>query len=93
MSQKIPMLSIIARGTKQFSRYIVAKADEYKNPMYWTGEGWDDDESEAQMFFDANDALWVLHEEMLGHLSDRPARSTSPRSKLKSLEQNPSSAH
>lgn len=73
MSQEIPMLSIIARGTRQFPRYIVAKADEYKNATYWTGDGWDGDENKAQMFSDANDALWVLHEEMLDHLSDRPS--------------------
>ena len=40
MNHEIPMLSIIARGTKQFPRYIVAKADEYKNPLLdwrWLG--------------------------------------------------------
>ncbi|KAA0131574.1 hypothetical protein FYZ48_25900 [Gimesia chilikensis] len=73
MSHKIPMLSIIARGTKLFPRYIVAKADEYKNATYWTGDGWDGDENKAQMFSEANDALWVLHVEMVGHLSDRPS--------------------
>ena len=25
------------------------------------------------MFSNANDALWVLHEEMIGYLSDRPS--------------------
>lgn len=73
MSHEIPLLSMIARGTKQFPRYIVAKADEYKNPLYWTGEEWTSDEGQAQMFSDANQAVWVMHDELVGSLAGRPS--------------------
>ncbi len=34
MSNEIPMISLVKRGPKTFPRYVLAKADEYRNPIY-----------------------------------------------------------
>jgi len=34
MSSEIPLLSIIKKGSKNFPRVIVAKSDEFRNPLY-----------------------------------------------------------
>lgn len=73
MSSEIPMLSIIKRGAGQFPRFIVAKADSYKNPIYWTGEDWDDDETKAMVFADVNEALWAYHDLLHESVSDQPS--------------------
>lgn len=47
MSNEIPMISLVRKGAKSFPRYVVAKADEYRNCVYWTGSGWTCDEARA----------------------------------------------
>ena len=72
MSDEIPMLSLVKRGSKSFPRYVVAKSDEFRNPIFWTGSAWTSDESEAALFSDVTQALWVYHDLLMECVSDRP---------------------
>lgn len=72
MSDEIPMLSIIKKGSTKFPRVIVAKSDEFRNPLYWTGSGWSAAEAEAMVFANANDASWVCHDVLMLAVSNRP---------------------
>ncbi len=72
MSNKIPLLSIIKKGSRNFPRLIVAKCDEFRNPIYWTGSGWSAAEADAMVFANANDASWVCHDVLMESVSDRP---------------------
>lgn len=72
MSKNIPTITIVKKGSEKFPRCIIAKADEYKNPIYWTGSGWTAKEAEALVFADVNEACWVHHDMMLERLQDRP---------------------
>lgn len=72
MSDEIPMLSIIKKGSRGFPRVIVAKGDEFRNPLYWTGSGWSAAEAEAMVFANANDASWVCHDVLMESVSDLP---------------------
>lgn len=72
MSDEIPMLSIIKKGSMNFPRLIVAKCDEFRNPVYWTGSGWSAAETDAMVFANANDASWVCHDVLMQAVSDRP---------------------
>ena len=72
MSSEIPMLSIIRKGSKNFPRVIVAKSDEFRNPLYWTGSGWSAEEDEAMVFANANDASWACHDVLMQAVSNRP---------------------
>jgi len=71
MSADIPMITLIKKGTKSFPRYVLAKADEFKNAVYWDGSTWGD-ETEAILFNDVNKALWTHHDLLVEALSDRP---------------------
>ena len=70
MSKEIPMITLVKMGTKTFPRYVLAKADEYKNAVYWSGSTWSD-ESEAILFSDVNEALWTHHDLLMEFVSDR----------------------
>ena len=72
MSSEIPMLSIIRKGSKNFPRVVIAKCDAFRNPIYWTGSGWSEDETEAMVFANANDASWVCHDVLMQAVSNRP---------------------
>ena len=72
MSSEIPLLSIIKKGSKNFLRVIVAKSDELRNPLYWTGSGWRAAEAEALVFANANDASWVCQDVLMLAVSNRP---------------------
>lgn len=72
MSDEIPMLSIIKKGSAKFPRVIVAKGDEFRNPLYWTGSGWSAEEDDAMVFANANDASWVCHDVLMESVGDRP---------------------
>jgi len=72
MSSEIPLLSIIKKGSKNFPRVIVAKSDEFRNPLYWTGSDWSAEETEAMVFANTNDASWVCHDVLMESVSDRP---------------------
>ena len=69
MSDEIPMLSIIKKGSATFPRVIVAKGDQFRNPLYWTGSAEEDD---AMVFANANDASWVCHDVLMESVSDLP---------------------
>lgn len=47
MSAEIPIVSLIKKGSKTFPRYVLAKADEFKNAVFWNGSTWSD-ESEGE---------------------------------------------
>lgn len=68
----IPTITIVKKGCEKFPRCIIAKPDEYKNPIYWTGLGWTAKEVEALVFADVNEACWVHHDMMLESLEGRP---------------------
>ena len=72
MSDEIPMLSIIKKGSATFPRVIVAKGDQFRNPLYWTGSGWSAEEDDAMVFANANDASWVCHDVLMESVSDLP---------------------
>lgn len=72
MSADIPMISLVKKGTKEFPRFVLSKADEFRNPTYWTGSGWDADESSAVVFASANDAAWVYQDILMDAVGDRP---------------------
>ena len=48
MTDDIPIFSLVKKGTKDFPRFVLSKADEYRNPTYWndvigrvkTSHGW-----------------------------------------------------
>jgi len=71
MSKEIPMITLVAKGSKTFPRYVLAKADEFKNAVYWDGSTWGD-ESEAVLFNNVNKALWTQHDLLMEFVSDRP---------------------
>lgn len=78
MSSEIPMLSLIKKGSKLFPRYVLAKADEYMNPVYWSGQTWGI-EDDALLFANVNEALWTYNELLTESISDRPChRFTLP---------------
>jgi hypothetical protein len=72
MSGEVPLLSIVKKGTNVFPRYVVTKADEYRNPIYWTGSNWTANEDAAMLFDDVTDALWAYHDLLTESVADRP---------------------
>lgn len=72
MNEDIPMLSIIKKGSKRYSRYIVTKADAYKNPLFWNGTTWTTNEADALLFENVTQALWVHHDALMESVGDRP---------------------
>lgn len=73
MSAEIPMLSLIQIGPKRFPRFLVAKADELRNPIYWDGQDWTKDEMKVMVFADQNLALWAVHDLLAEAVADRPS--------------------
>ncbi len=71
MSKEIPMITLVKMGTKTFPRYVLAKADEYKNAVYWNGTTWSD-ESAAILFSDVTQALWTQHDLLMDSVGDLP---------------------
>lgn len=71
MSKDIPMITLVKKGTKSFPRYVLVKADEYRNSVFWNGSTWSD-ESEAILFSDVNKALWANHDIIMDAVSDLP---------------------
>lgn len=72
MSDPIPMISLVKRGTKAFPRYVLAKADEYKNAVYWNGLTWSQDEAAAILFENVTECLWTHHDLMMESVGDLP---------------------
>lgn len=74
MSNEIPMLSIIQRGSEDFPRYVVAKADAFRNPVYWNAGTrlWLEDEEKATVFADITQACWEHHDLLMEAVGDRP---------------------
>ncbi|MEZ5949127.1 MAG: hypothetical protein R3C12_07920 [Planctomycetaceae bacterium] len=72
MSDMPPIFSLIKRGCDKFPRFVIAKCDAFRNPIYWTGSGWSEDETEAMVFANANDASWVCHDVLMQAVSNRP---------------------
>ena len=66
------MISLVKRGSKAFPRYVLAKADEYKNAVYWNGLTWTSDEAAAILFENVTECLWVHHDLMMESVSDLP---------------------
>ncbi len=69
-----PILSLVKRGSDKFPRYIIAKGDLTRNPVYWESEGrqWYDDENKATVYADVTQALWEHHDLMMESLQGRP---------------------
>lgn len=79
MSNEIPMITVVKKGSKDFPRFVLAKADEYLNPVYWDGQKWISDEDDALLFANVNEALWTYNELLTESISDRPChRFTLP---------------
>jgi len=69
-----PILSLVQKGTDQFPRYIITKGDAIRNPVYWDNENgeWQPDESQATVFADVNQVLWVHHELIMESVKGQP---------------------
>lgn len=74
MSDMPPMFSLIKRGNDTFPRYVIAKADAYRNAVYWdaTSRQWHADESNATVFADVTQACWEQHDLLMEAVGDRP---------------------
>jgi len=71
MSAEIPMITLVKKGSNSFPRFVLARADEYKNAVFWNGSAWSD-ESEAILFNDVKEALWTQHDLLMEFVSDLP---------------------
>jgi hypothetical protein len=69
-----PILSLICKGSDKFPRYVIAKGDLLRNPVYWNAEQsqWHKDESKATIFADVNQVLWEHHSLMMESLEGSP---------------------
>ena len=69
-----PILSLVKRGSNKFPRYVIAKGDLTRNPVYWESEQrqWLEDESKATVFADVTQALWEHHDLMMESLEGKP---------------------
>jgi hypothetical protein len=72
MSDDIPMISLVRKGSKRYPRYIVTKADPFKNPLFWNGTTWTTNEADAVLFENVTQALWVHHDALMESVGDRP---------------------
>ncbi|MBX3444355.1 MAG: hypothetical protein KF774_18280 [Planctomyces sp.] len=74
MNNEIPLLSLIKRGSDNFPRFVIAKCDAFRNPIYWNSETrqWDQDESKATVFADVTQACWEQHDLLMEAVGDRP---------------------
>ena len=72
MNEGIPMISLVRKGSKRYPRYIVMKADPFKNPLYWNGLTWTTDEAGALLFENVTQALWVYHDALMESFGDLP---------------------
>lgn len=72
MSSDIPMISLVKKGTKDYPRYVLMRADPYQNPNFWSGSTWMPSEADAILFNDVTEALWVYHDILMDSVGDRP---------------------
>jgi len=74
MSDIPPIFSLIKRGSDSFPRFVIAKADAYRNAVYWdaTSRQWHADESKATVFADVTQACWEHHDLLMLAVGDRP---------------------
>jgi hypothetical protein len=74
MSDIPPIFSLIKRGSDSFPRFVIAKADAYRNAVYWdaTNRQWHADESKATVFADVTQACWEQHDLLMKAVGDRP---------------------
>lgn len=74
MSDMPPIFSLIKRGCDNFPRYVIAKADAFKNPVYWNAASrqWYQDDSKATVFANVTQACWEHHDLLMEHVGDRP---------------------
>lgn len=74
MSDMPSILSLIKRGNDTFPRFVIAKADAYRNAIYWdaTSRLWHADETKATVFADATQACWEQHDLLMEAVGDRP---------------------
>lgn len=74
MSDMPPIFSLIKRGCDKFPRYVIAKADAYRNAVYWdaTSRRWHADENNATVFADVTQACWEQHDLLMEAVGERP---------------------
>lgn len=71
----IPLiLSLIKCGNDTFPRFVIAKCDAFRNPVYWNSETrqWHADESKATVFADVTQACWEQQDLLMEHVGNRP---------------------
>ena len=71
MSDDIPMISLVKKGTKDFPRFVLSKADEFRNPLFWSGLAWTAEEADAILFNDVTEAAWAYHDLLTDAIGDR----------------------
>lgn len=69
-----PLLSLVQKGGKTFPRYIIAKGNHLRNPVYWNTDldVWTENENDATLYANINDAAWEQHNLMLESIGDSP---------------------
>lgn len=69
-----PIMTLLQKGNNQFPRYIIAKGNVIRNPVYWddVNEEWQSEEVKATVFADVNKVLWVHHKLMMKEIGDLP---------------------
>lgn len=72
MSDEFPMISLVKKGSPEFPRYALAKSDEFRNPIYWSGLTWTANESDAVLYSDVTQALWTYNDLLTDALEDLP---------------------
>ena len=72
-----PILTLIQCGNPNFPRFIIAKGNSLRNPVYWDAdaETWVENESEATIYANQTDALWEHHRLTLAGLQDQPCHA------------------
>jgi len=71
-----PILTLIQRGN-EFPRFIIAKGDILRNPVYWDSENkeWHQDENKATVYANQTDALWEHHYLIMESLKGLPCHT------------------
>lgn len=76
-----PIMSLVQRGSDKFPRFVISKADQIGNPLYWESESekWLANEGKATVFANLNDVMWEHHRLMMEGLEGTPChRFTMP---------------
>lgn len=69
-----PILSLVQFVSNDFPRYKIVKGNALRNPVYWDceSETWTENEAEATIYANINEAIWDQHNLLMENVSDSP---------------------